>query len=227
MSRIPLEETLEIIRDSEQETVPYNIEILGKRLVVHPGVFSPKYFCDSAYFAEIVPKLVGAGSFCEVGVGSGMVSLFVALNGGRTITGTDINPQAIQNTAENFKINGLDIDLYEGNVLDPLPSERKFDFIFWNHPFTFVDFEVVDMLSRSVFDSEFNGLKNYFATAQAHLTGKGALLLGSGDIADQDVVMTIASKNGWKLVTTHTYNSKIRVGGETPLQLFVHEFKRA
>lgn len=215
-----------IIGDLRKENSPQDIEILGETLVVYPGVFSPKYFTDAVFFAEVVPKIVNMGSFCEVGVGSGVVSLFVALNGSKKLAGTDVNSNAIKNTKDNFNRHNLSIDLYKGDVLDSVPQGNEFDYIFWNHPFNNVEFEVKDDLLKSVLDQNFVGLQKYFATASSYLKKGGTLILGTGELADQAEVLKLASKHNWKLQKTHDRNSKVRVGGERPMKLYIYEFTR-
>lgn len=202
----------------------YETTVLGKEIIVYPDVFSPKYFLDAWFFAEEVPKIVGTGTFCEVGVGTGIVALFVGLNGATRIVGTDINSKAIENTRENFRRHNLTVTLYEGNVLDPIPFGEKFDFIFWNHPFNNVEGGIPNMLLRSVFDQGFVGLKHYFATAANYLAPGGKLILGSGEIADQSEILRLASESLWLLEDQREQESKVRVGGDRPMRLFIYTF---
>lgn len=221
-----LEETMEIIEDLKKEDEPQDIQIFDQTITVHPGVFSPKYFADVLFFAEVIPSLVDKASFCEVGVGTGVVSLFVALNGAREIVGTDISYEAIENTRENFKRHKQEIDLYQGDVLSTVPKDLKFDYIFWNHPFNKVEFEVKDNLLKTVLDQNFIGLETYFSTAGDYLKDNGTLILGSGELADQTEVLELAGKYGWSLQRTHKRGSKVRVGGDRPMELYIHEFSK-
>src|SRR5258708_3024379 len=75
----------------------YRIVVFGKSIPVLPGVFSPKYFSDVAWFAKHIPRIAGKRSFLEIGTGTGVIGLFVALNGAHKLVVTNINPAAIQN----------------------------------------------------------------------------------------------------------------------------------
>ncbi|MFH1978426.1 MAG: methyltransferase [Candidatus Aenigmatarchaeota archaeon] len=95
-----LEEVIETYEKIKSEKKPYTIKILGKELTVLPNVFSPKYFTDSKYFAEEIPKIVKNKKLLEIGTGTGVVSIFCALSGAN-VTATDINPAAIKNCKMN------------------------------------------------------------------------------------------------------------------------------
>ena len=97
---------------------------------------------------------------------------------------------------------------------------------FWNHPFNNVDFDVEDNLLKSVFDVRFEGLRSFFRNAGTYLTDDGTLILGSGELANQGSVETIATTHGWKRISTEEYVSPSRIGGSTPMKLYIHEYKR-
>lgn len=213
------------IENTRKEDLPYTTEVLGKKIVVLPNVFSPKYFSDIDFFSKEVPRIVQSRSFLEIGVGTGVVSLFVALNGAPRITGTDINPDALKNTSSNFQGYGLKIELFEGDVFDPIPEGYKFDYIFWNHPFNSVDYDISDVLLKSVFDTKFEGLRKYFSEAHEYLNKNGTLILGTGQLADQDEVLRIAEENNWLQIELREKESTHRVGGAKPMRLYILLFQ--
>ena len=47
--------TEKILKESQREKEKYFFEILGKKFIIYPGVFSPKYFSDTCFFAEKIP----------------------------------------------------------------------------------------------------------------------------------------------------------------------------
>lgn len=71
---------------------------------------------------------------CEVGVGSGFISLNLAKNFKNIeFFGSDINRDAIDFTQNEFDENNLIINLKEGNLLEVF--DDKFDVIFFNTPY--------------------------------------------------------------------------------------------
>lgn len=77
-------------------------------------------------------------SFLEIGAGAGNVLIEVALtNKCKRLMGTDINEVAIDNFKLNLKKFGVEAEAIVSDVLDQVPTERKFDLIYWNYPFHF------------------------------------------------------------------------------------------
>ena len=115
----------------EADTDSYEFELDGKTIPVLPGVFSPKYFSDVDWFAREVPKIVGNRSLLEIGTGTGIIALFVALAGSGRILATDINPRAVKNATETFRRHGIRASVRESDVFSTITPENRFDVIFW------------------------------------------------------------------------------------------------
>ena len=104
------EGTLKMLEESRNETKPCFHNILGHDFIVLPGVFSPRYFKDTEFFAGEVPKYVRGKSFLEIGSGTGIISCMV-LAGSRiesykrpiseNVVAVDINEKAVKNTFLN------------------------------------------------------------------------------------------------------------------------------
>jgi 16S rRNA G1207 methylase RsmC len=75
-----LEGTAKVLKESKVEKKKYEIKILGRRFIVYPNVFSPKYFLDTEFFASKLPIKKGE-DFLEIGPGSGVTVIFAALKG--------------------------------------------------------------------------------------------------------------------------------------------------
>lgn len=83
------EATKEYIKKIEKETKDkYNVEILGKKFVVFPDVFSPKYFRDPEFFVKELPIKNGE-TFLEIGCGTGIISIFAVLKGASKVVAID------------------------------------------------------------------------------------------------------------------------------------------
>lgn len=190
-----VDQTYDKIRRHKQ---PYSVPVSGLEIIVLPNVFSPAYFTDSEWFARRLPMIVNSKSLLEIGTGTGIIALFAALCGSKVVA-TDINPDAVANAKINFRRYHLNVPVLEGNIYDPLDRNSKFDFIFWNHPFNKGDNPDEEMLLRSGFDYQYQGLEQYVAGARMHLSKGGILLLGSSDFADTPEINRIAEANGFKI----------------------------
>ena len=113
----------------------------------HPEVYSPDE--DSWFLAETIKEfLLKEGdvqhytkkpSVCEVGVGTGYISIYLAKNvPNLRIFGTDISPYAVYLGFENMKelIPEIEFNLYCANLLDCFDT-NKFnpDIIYFNPPY--------------------------------------------------------------------------------------------
>lgn len=163
-----------------------------------PGVFSPRYFSDVEWFAKKIPKIVDDRSFLEIGTGTGVISLFVAINGSKNIIATDINRSAVKNARKTFRAHGLSIPVRAGNVFAPIRAGGKFDVIFWNHPFHFSDTKPKTILESGGYDYRYKSVRTFFAGAKNHLTDGGEVLLGTSKNARLDLIRSFARQYGYK-----------------------------
>ena len=191
---------------------PYEIRILGRNIQVLPGVFSPKYFSDVKWFARNVPTIVGKRSFLEIGTGTGVITLFVALHGAKNIVATDINAAAVKNAKLTFRLHRLSASVRLGNVFKPIKKKEKFEVIFWNHPFHFPETKPKNMLESGGYDHRYRSLRAFFAGAKQHLTAAGEVLLGTSKNARLDLIKEFAREYGYttKLLKKESIQSQHR-----------------
>lgn len=175
-----LENTRQILVESMKEQTPYETMVCGRTFIVHPNVFSPKYFQDTEYFAQSI-KVKPGETFCEIGPGTGAISVTVAMAGANRVVAIDINQAAVANTKENIRLHHVKqiVTVYEGDVYSPLEPDNQFDTIFWNVPFGFVeeDGRLTD-LEKAVFDTEYRSIEKFIRGAKNHLKPNGRLLIG-------------------------------------------------
>lgn len=92
------------------------------------------FFMDYVDLATIEEK-----SFLEIGLGSGVLSIFCLLKGAKQGTGLDINPRAKIFTGFNAMLNGVEdrLEIRDGNIenIFAAVSNDTFDFVFSNPPF--------------------------------------------------------------------------------------------
>lgn len=202
----------------------YSVSVLGKEIPIFPGVFSPKYFPDAIWFAKEIPPLVGKRSFLEIGTGTGMVALFVALHGSKGVVATDINPDAVKNARRTFANHHCDIPVHCGDVFEPL-NAKKFDVIFWNHPFHYATEKPKNMLLRGGFDYKYESLRKFFRGAHKHLNPKGEILLGTGNMARINEIKRIARTNGYQWTLLKKANLPSQSGCKVPRDNRIYSFK--
>ena len=73
------------------------------------------------------------GSALDLGTGCGVQSLHLSTHAA-TITATDVNPRVHDLAALTFALNGLDVDLRDGSLYEPV-ADRRFDLIVTNPPY--------------------------------------------------------------------------------------------
>lgn len=175
-----LENTRQLLVESMKEKAPYETMVCGRVFTVQPGVFSPHYFLDTEYFARSI--MVNPGeTFCEIGSGTGAISVTVALTGASQVVAIDINPMAVLNTKENVKRHQVEqiVTVHEGDVYSPLGPNDQFDTIFWNVPFGYItEDSKLTTLEMAVFDPGYQSIEKFIHGARNHLKPYGRLLIG-------------------------------------------------
>jgi tRNA1(Val) A37 N6-methylase TrmN6 len=192
------ERIFEIYDDMGSRVSPYSAICNDILISVLPGVYAPRFFTDSLWFAQEVPRIVESRSLLEIGTGTGIIAVSCALNGAPVVA-TDVNPAAIVNAKENAAKHRVQIDIRQGSVYEPVGFNERFEYIFWAHPFNNWPEPVTDMLLRSGFDYRYNDLTAYIAGARDHLCENGRLLLGSGNTADLETIASIARGNAFEV----------------------------
>ena len=184
-----------------KKTKTEEIVHIGKySFVALPDVFSPVCSSDTRWFAEKIVPITQNLHFLEIGTGTGIIACLASLNGASKVVATDINPQAIKNTALNQKLLNLNFSIRTGSVFDPIKDDELFDIIFWNHPFNFTDdiANVNEALNLSVFDLNYESLKTFFRDGKKHLTPNGKLILGTSNIAKLQLIKQTAKNEGYE-----------------------------
>jgi len=191
-------QVLEIFKKIRSHKDPYETNICGLNITVLPNVFSPKYFSDSLWFAHVLPEIVKDNSLLEIGTGTGIISLIASINGAKVVA-TDINPDAVNNAKHNFRKYNQEIPVFLSNIYSEIPKDKKFDFIFWNHPFN-NSADNNDLLLKAGFDPAYASLKKYIQFAYQMLEPHGKLLLGTSNFARLDLIRVFAKECGYAMI---------------------------
>lgn len=184
---------LDLVRKHD---IPYMTNVLNKEIIVYPNVMSPEYDWSSRFYIEKIPNQKNK-SFLEIGSGSGVVSTFIGFQKPKKVVATDINPDAIVNTRENFKKYNLENTKVLTSDLFEKISE-KFNTIFFNAPYH--GNEPQDMLERGVSDKNYEVLKGFLKNAKNFLEENGDIYLGFSDTGDNDLLKSLILENRYLLV---------------------------
>lgn len=180
-------------------TEPYDVDVFGKPITVFPGVMSPKYDWAGLFMIDAIPHDFSGLDVLELGAGSGLVSVFVGLRGARSVTATDVNPIAVENTRFNLEKFAIPNALaLLSDVFTQVPP-RKFDSIIFNLPYH--DGIPANDLEKGVIDADYNALTKFFAGVGAFLRDDGMMYVGfsrSGNIKRFRAEM---EKNGYEACT--------------------------
>ncbi len=202
--------TRQVLEASQQETESYYTEVAGQEFIVHRGVFSPKYFHDTEEFALHLPVQDGE-EMLEIGPGTGAIAITAVYNGAKKVTAIDINPRAVENTQDNINLHNLNdkVEVRQGDLYEALKNGEKFDTIFWNTPFGFVEDENLTDLEKSVYDSGYKSTQHFFQEAGLYLKPDGRLLIGfSSTLGRLDLLEKFAADNGFDLKLIYEVESE-------------------
>ncbi len=186
---------------NRREREKYECTVSGERFTVYPGVFSPKYCRDTAFYAERLPVKPG-DSLLEIGCGTGVISVLVLRRGARRAVAVDINPVAVVNTLENARLHGVErrMSVRKGDVFEAVAETEKFDTVFWNLPFGYREKSDLSPEQLSVYDPEYAALGRFTRGARFHLTAGGRVFFGcSPELSDLDLISSMFSHEGFSI----------------------------
>lgn len=196
-----------------------------QRYSIFPGVFSPIYFPETAFFAANIPIEID-DLFWEVGCGAGIASVVAAKKGAQFIFSTDITLQAVENTAYNLENHSVPstkrrtamADVYTliesrpDGISNVMAKGIKFNKIYWNVPWDPSPKEkYIGLLERSCYDPNHNATTRFIREAQNHLHHNGSILLGiSPSISNADQIYKELRRAGfvYKVIA----ESKVELG---------------
>lgn len=183
--------------------MPAQFHLLGREWDLHPGVFPGTMTAATEVMASIVPYPVH-GSFLEIGSGSGVIAVTAALQGCAEVTAVDINEAAVTNTKANAarhfvaeRVTAVHSDLFQS-----IPQGQRFDVIFWNVPWTYVDagYALRSTLHAAVFDPGYRNQASYIADGPRYLAPGGRQFIGTADLGDRTRLDELAARAGRRIV---------------------------
>ncbi|KAF9968818.1 hypothetical protein BGZ70_005622 [Mortierella alpina] len=156
-----------LLKQARSHSEIYTVTINGLDIAIHPNVYSPMYFPESAWYAQQLEGIVKGKTFLEVGVGSGIIALHVARTG-----------------SKNFETNGLKGDIRLSDLFTALGPGTKVDYIFWNHPWQISNTVVNELQSEKTLDEGYQALSRYIRDGHTYLNEGGSILIGTSCYAD-------------------------------------------
>ena len=110
-------------------------EFLGRRFRVDSRVLVPRPETELVAEAAL-QALPEAGSALDLCTGSGCVAASLALEGkGARVAAVDLCPDALALARENAQALGAEVELFQGDLYEPLPRDRRFDVVVANPPY--------------------------------------------------------------------------------------------
>lgn len=204
-----IEGTRKILEQSKTETEPYKVMVLGREFIIYPNVFSPKYFNDTELFAENFPVKKDE-EVLEIGPGTGAISISAVYRGASKVLAIDINPDAVKNTKANIELHQMQdkVEVRHGNLYEPLKVGERFDTIFWNTPFGFVDAENIPDLEKAVYDPGYKATEKFIKEAKGHLKKGGRVLIGfSTTLGKLELLQKFCDEAGFSLTLIYEVES--------------------
>ncbi|CAM4471560.1 methyltransferase [Nocardia ninae] len=187
---------------SEVDPYPEEFVMHGLTWSSLPGVFPSTITSGTEVFSHIVCPDPGE-TFCEVGCGSGVISVMAAMQGKAQVTALDINPAAIDNCRVNAERHNVThrMTCLVSDLFSEVPPSSSFDTIFWNVPWGLAEpsYQYVNDLERAVFDPGYSLQRRYMTEGRAFLRDGGQQLLGTTDIGDIELLNSIAAEADLKL----------------------------
>jgi release factor glutamine methyltransferase len=159
------------------------------RIARLPGVFRPR--SDTWLLASVLrrrPELAG-GAVLDVCTGSGALATAAALAGARSVTAVDVSARAVLTAQINARLNGVQVEVLRGSLLDPVPG-RRFDVIVSNPPYLPAERDAVPARGRARHtEAGADGrvlLDRLIASAPAHLMPGGVLLVTHSSVNGEE-----------------------------------------
>jgi len=187
---------LSLSHNDEYVTVVDNVE-----LWVHPQVMSPLYSYSSRFLMRHwdVRKDMRV---LDMGTGCGILAVFAARAGAKSVVACDINAHAVSVAQKNITNHKLhNVEVRQSNLFAQVPLQQ-FDRIIFNAPFwsKAVDNEVP--LTYACFDEHYDVLKNFLEQSVMYLAKNGRILLCYSNQSNLEIIRAIIEYSDFNIVDT-------------------------
>ncbi|MGW3953575.1 50S ribosomal protein L11 methyltransferase [Streptomyces sp. NPDC004752] len=187
-----------------REDRPEVFTLHGRQWDLLDDVFAPP-FSPSTGVAMDLLGLTGsgrppAGSFLEIGCGTGVIAVSAALAGCDPVVAADINPHAVRNTGLNAarhgvagRVRALQSDLFAG-----IPEAARFDTVYWHSNFVLAPpgYRHRDDHERAYVDPGYEAHLRYLRQAPRRLAEGGRVLLHFSSRGDLEALRLSVAGDG-------------------------------
>lgn len=186
-----------------------------------PEVFAPGYSPSTGIAMEFLGlggagRRPPAGSFLEIGSGTGVIAITAAMAGAERVVATDVNPAAVRNTALNARRHGLAgrVRAVESDLCAGLAPGERFDTIFWSPPYVRAPegLRNLSMHELAYVDPGYAAHQRFLAEVPARLAPGGVALLHFSTRGDVPELYRLAGELGHALRVRES--GVFRDGGE-------------
>jgi len=185
------------------------------KINIYPQVYEPSE--DSFQLLESIDFKKGDNIF-EIGTGTGIISLYLCMNNANIIC-SDINPYAIKNTKENFKINREKMkgnyEVRFGDMFNVLKKDEKFDLIIFNPPYLpkLINSKIKDKWFNIAVEGGITGLKftkKFILEISKYLKENGSAYFVYSSESDENKLKEVLldTKLNYSIINSINYNSE-------------------
>lgn len=192
--------TRELLERHAQITGDSTFRLYGMDWDLLPSVYAPALTNGAALYADWLEFRPGM-SFCEVGCGTGYLSVLAALCGCAPVVALDIDARAVENTRLNALRHGVQhlVQSRTGDLFSPLATDERFDLVFWNSSFIDAEGEDGTLPREALYDAGYKTHARFLQEARTHLTRDGRVQLGFSDLGSIQQLRQLASVMGSEL----------------------------
>lgn len=143
-----------------------NVDFYGNIIDINENVLIPRFETELLvektinYIKKIFAKKI---DIVDIGTGSGCIAITLKQELDCDMDAVDISNKALEVAKKNIQKYNLDINLYQGNILEPL--NKKYDVIISNPPYIAYDEEIMEIVKNNepniALYAEDNGLYFY------------------------------------------------------------------
>lgn len=172
---------------------PYEKKLAGITITVLPNVYPGG--TDSELLANSI-SIKKNDSVLDLCTGNGVVAIVAAKKGARDVTGTDINPKAIENAQKNKEmLDARNVMFIEADLFPP--NSQLYDVVTINPPYT--DKQAPDKTALCFWDKDNKVVKSFFKNLSRYLKPGGAGYITWSNFADQALLESLANMNNYKI----------------------------
>lgn len=182
--------------DEAQRQSEYDVEVLGEVFRVQPGVFSPRFYPETEFYAQhVLHEMTDGVRFLDMGCGIGVNAVMAAKRGAQVVA-CDISAAAVENTRRNARLHDVEVSARESDVFSAIASDERFDVIYWNIPFAFRQPTVrLPLIEEAIFDPGFRKHVTFLTQAGRYLEPGGLVLAGvSSTLGELSTIRSIAEE---------------------------------